>query len=109
MPLLTTKESPPGGWIYIQKDAAGKDFKKLRTHGTYSGFVREILTLRQANNLPGADEATVDTDLQAYTCFRLGNDPRYCVSGTGPVQRAPDVFYGQGPQGCGVCGGAKAT
>jgi hypothetical protein len=108
MPLLTNNTIPPGGWIYDQmKD--GVLFKKMVSHGTYIDFCKDVLSLRVGNNLPGATMAQVDADVQSFTCTRLGNDPRWCANGSGPVtQPTADTFYAVQPGGgCGGCGGSK--
>ena len=108
MPLLTTKTLTPGGWFYEQKDAAGAPFKKFHTHGPFDDFCRSILAVRQGNGLPGADLATVMADVDRYQCNRLGNDPRYCGQGSGPVTRADATFFSPGTPGCSTCGGTKS-
>lgn len=78
--------------------------------GPYSDFCTGIVNCRIANNLPGADFATVDREVQAFTCERLGNDPRFCgIPGqmSPPRITAASVYVGGGG-GCGGCGGKKA-
>jgi hypothetical protein len=109
MPLLTTNALPPGGWVYEQpKD--GLPFKQFREMGPFKDFLQGILSVRTANLLPGATLAEVDSDVQNYTCARLGNDPRWCAAGTGVVTQQPTeaTFYAVVPRrGCGGCGGQK--
>lgn len=108
MPLLTINTLPPGGWVYEQfKD--GALFKQFRSQGPYTDFLKGILSVRTANALPGATEADVDADVKTFTCTRLGNDPRFCGAGSGPVtQPKTGTFMAVSPSGsCGGCGGHK--
>lgn len=109
MPLLTTNALPPGGWVYEQTKE-GLPFKQFREMGPYKDFLQGILSVRTANVLPGATLAEVDADVQNFTCARLGNDPRWCGVGSGPVtQPTAATFYAVSPVGnCGGCGGQKA-
>lgn len=108
MPLLSTNKIPPGGWRYLQLDAAGKEFKFFHSMGTHTAFCREILECRIGNNFPGADMPTVVKDVGNATCSRLGNDPRYC-SGDGPILTQTRSARPVAPlRGCGSCGGRKA-
>lgn len=109
MPLLTTKTLPPGGWFYEQFDATGqKSLKKFHTNGPFNDFCNEILAMRSGNLLSGADIDTVKSDVDTYQCTRLGNDPRFCTSSSGPVTQAQAGFLAVSPAGgCGSCGGQK--
>lgn len=76
--LITTKTTPPGGWIYEQKDAAGKVIKRFASMNPFSMFCGAVLDFRRGNKLPRATLAEVQRDVIAFTCQRLGNDPRFC-------------------------------
>lgn len=80
MPLKTTSILPPGGWVYIQKDASGKDLKKFKSMSPFSDSVRDILAVRVSNSLPRATFQEVADDLEQAQCERLGFDPNWCVS-----------------------------
>jgi hypothetical protein len=108
MALMNVNTLPPGGWIYIQNDAAGQPFKKLKSMASYSDFCREVLNCRIANTLPNADLASVEREVQNATCTRLGNDPRYCTTGSGPVTMPAGTVYVGKQSDCGFCGGGKA-
>jgi hypothetical protein len=108
MPLLTTKNIPPGGWFYEQFDAAQKSLKKFHANGPFNDFCNEVLSMRAGNLLPGADLDTVKRDVDTYQCTRLGNDPRYCARGSGPVTLPQATFLAVAAPGCGTCGGSKA-
>lgn len=75
MPLKTITTLPPGGFPYVQP-GTGMKFNGMVP---FNQQVGAILGHRRGNNLPGADSQTVATDLDAYTCQRLGNDPRFCI------------------------------
>jgi hypothetical protein len=110
MPLLTTNNLPPGGWVYEQSKG-GLPFKQFKSMGPFKDFLLGILSVRTANVLPGATLPEVDADVQAYTCARIGNDPRFCGAGSGVVTQPPSesTFYAVTPSGgCGGCGGVKA-
>lgn len=108
MPLLTTKTLPPGHWRFEQLDAAGKSLRKFHSSGTFLSFCKEILQVRLGNGLARATIEEVMADADAAQCTRLGNDPRYCGSGSGPVQRGPIAVYGGAPKPCLGCGGKRA-
>jgi len=81
MPLIRTNKLPPGGWIYDQKNPDGTILKKFTSMSPFEDVAREILAVRTANNLPGADFASVSRDLDEAQCIRLGYDSTYCDSG----------------------------
>lgn len=110
MPLITTQTLPPGGWRYQQFRADGTPFRYFISMGPFTDFCADILLCRQSNNFPGADIVTVQNDVNQAQCQRLGNDPRYCAPGSGPitVNTAPAWLATAGPGGCGGCGGGPA-
>lgn len=78
--------------------------------GPFDDFCNQVLMVRTANGFPGADISTVSFEVNVSQCERLGNDPRYCVSGSGPVRtNTSATWYGTGDPagGCGGCGGQK--
>jgi hypothetical protein len=75
MPLKTITTLPPGGFPYKQKEMT----KERPWQGPFQNQVAWIVDFRRGNNLPGADAQTAASDLDAYTCQRLGNDPRFCI------------------------------
>lgn len=107
MPLLTTHTIPPGGWIYVQKNADGSILRRFKSMGPYDAFCNDVLSVRIANLIPGAVLAVVQSDVQAFTCERLGNDPRVCGPGSGPVAMSAGAVYVGGQPGCAFCGGQK--
>jgi hypothetical protein len=74
MPLIRIDTLPPGGFPY-KNPGTGKDFPGMTAFGHQ---VEAIVKYRRGNNLPGADAQTAASDLDSYTCQRLGNDPRFC-------------------------------
>jgi hypothetical protein len=81
MPLNTTTELPPGGWLYSQPlaDGSARAFKGMMPFGQFCSMV---LAFRQANSLPGATGNQVMDDVDNFTCQRLGDDPRWCQKKT---------------------------
>lgn len=109
MPLITTQTLPPGGWRYVQNRPDGSPFRQFVSMGPFTDFCQEILICRQSNGFPGADAVTVANDANRAQCDRLGNDPRYCGPGSGPVvaNNAP-AWLATAGGGCGGCGGGPA-
>lgn len=108
MPLISTNELPPGGWIYVQADAQGKFVKGFKQMGGFEAFCNSILIVRTANGLPRASLAEIAVDVEDQTCKRLGNDPRYCQTGSGPVAVKAGAFLATTGRACGHCGGRRA-
>lgn len=111
MPLITTNELPPGGWRYTQKRPDGSAFKYMVSMGGFTDFCKEVQALRISNGFPETDLPTVELQVNRAQCDRLGNDPRYCMSGSGPVMVHNQAAWvgTAGPDGgCGGCGGQKA-
>lgn len=96
--LIKPNELPPGGFSYIQTDT-GMRFDGMRS---FKEVCIEIKKHRLANNLKRASMTEIAEDLDKYTCGRLGNDPRWCSTGTTtayvPVVRTI---------GCGGCGSRR--
>ena len=63
-----------------------------------------IFQHRRGNNLKGDTVEQVIADLEAYTCQRLGFDPRYCTDGT---PAAPKAVVTKQKAGCSTCGGKR--
>lgn len=76
MPLKSTKVLPPGGWIFEQKESGWK----LRSMSPFRDAVQQIMLHRTANKYPRSSAEDAASDLENYTCQRLGNDPNFCTS-----------------------------
>jgi len=76
--LITNNTIPPGGWQYTQLDAQGKKLKSFSSMNSLSMFCGQVLNCRVGNRLERATLAEVQQDVTAFTCERLGNDPRFC-------------------------------
>lgn len=73
----------PAGFEF-QDRVTGKIYKD--THTLFDERVKQIIRDRLANRRLFTDETKVDAtavakELSAYTCARLGNDPRFCTNG----------------------------
>lgn len=85
MPLKNTNTLPPGGWVYEQKDGAGKVVKRFKSMSPFNEACMEILKCRQANNFPRATLPEVKVDVDEAQCVRLGFDPNF-------VKKKPITF-----------------
>lgn len=77
--LITLKTLPPGGWRFEQKSKDGRIIK-LDGMGPFWDHVHAIQTYRKSNGITPDDEQSISYELQAQTCARLGNDPKWCDS-----------------------------
>jgi hypothetical protein len=107
MPLLTINTLPPGQWRYEQKAPDGRVFRKFHGSGPFLDFCKTILSCRVGNSFPRATIDEVILDANNAQCERLGNDPRFCAEGSGPVVILQGPVAPAGG-GCGTCGGKKA-
>lgn len=98
--LLSLTKCPPGEFIYEQTEGIKRKFKFSDIY-TLSNTVADF---RKANSLPRAtsDEALVD--IVAYTCQRLGNNPRFCFNTDKTIQASIPKRLSRAGGGCGTCG-----
>ncbi len=80
MPLQYRTTLPPGGWIFEIKGRSGELLRKTRSMGPWNDAVKEIVEIRKANQLAGADVESVSAELDQFTCERLGFDPNWVDS-----------------------------
>lgn len=80
MPLISTNNIPPGGFVYTQKDNAGKVVKVFKSMSPWNEIRKEILDCRVGNHFSRATVGEVDEDLHKENCERLGFDPNWCTS-----------------------------
>lgn len=87
--LISRRTFPPGAWSYFQPHTNWQAPPGL----TFDQVVDAIIKHRRANPRFGlsTDRAAVETELDEYTCLRLGNDPAYCASSLarGPEKKVP--------------------
>jgi hypothetical protein len=79
MPLKTTSTLPPGGWVYEQKDNAGKIVQRFRSFSPFNEAASEIFNFRRNNGFARASLDEVKEDLEQAQCARLGYDPDWCI------------------------------
>ncbi len=80
MPLQHRTTLPPGGWVFEIKGRNGELLRKTKSMGPWIDAVKEIVEIRKANQLAGADTESVSAELDQYTCERLGFDPNWVDS-----------------------------
>lgn len=83
----------PAGGFYFKDAKTGMEFKE----GDFYSVVRLIIAHRKANprlyppeEFHNLDFTCVANELDAYTCSRLGNEPRFCESGE-PLKLVPEA------------------
>ena len=89
----------PGGYPYEQS-VNGKIYKWQDIGLDIVSQARKIAGFRKAN---GIERSSVDEcvdDVSAFTCQRLGCDPRFCSDGSTPTQTFQQAKSG----GCASCG-----
>lgn len=100
----------PAGGFYFKDAKTGMEFKE----GDFYSVVRLIIAHRKANprlypteQFHLLDFVCVGNELDAYTCSRLGNDPRFCESGE-PLKLIPaaDAKLVTMGKPCYMCGNA---
>lgn len=101
-----TSEFPPGGWSFVDIKT-GMKFNE----GAFGDVVMAIIKHRQANprvyppeELESFDQATVANELDAFTCSRLNNNPRWCVSGEPTPVDISGLEFMIMPNKCPKCG-----
>lgn len=93
MPLKTTTTLPPGGWVYEQKDNAGKVVQKFKSMSPFNEAAMQVLKLRENNKYDRATLAEVKEDLDNAQCERLGFDARFCSSKKKPFNINPISLF----------------
>lgn len=100
--LIRTDIFPPGGYPFFQPETDYK-FKGMTDFETQA---RLISAHRKGNNLARSTLAECLEDLDAYTCARIGNDPRFCYTMT-PNQRPTAAVVRSVQAKCGGCGARR--
>ena len=77
MSLKNTNILPPAGWVYSQKDNAGKVVKQFKSMSPFPDACKEILQCRVANGFNRATLPQVMEDVDEAQCARLGYDPAH--------------------------------
>lgn len=105
MPLLSRANFPPGGFLYREP---ALNWEAPRQGLPFEMVVAQIQAVRAANpSTRLSTAATVCADaLDAYTCARLHNDPRWCVSEDTVVAKA--IQAKRAAVACGSCGARRA-
>lgn len=98
--LKRTDKFPPGGFPFFQPET-GVHFKNMTDFETQA---RQIAVHRRGNNLPRATLEECMVDLDAYTCARIGGDPKYCCSDNSKVTEQAVTRI---VRKCGGCGGRR--
>lgn len=68
--------NPPGGYPYEQTEGIRKPFPSQPLIEAQAAIVADF---RKGNGLPRSDVKQALEDVDHYQCFRLGNNPRWCV------------------------------
>lgn len=95
--LLTHAKCPPGEFYYIQ---GGTVTKKFPPTPEIRSLASKVANFRRANNLPGATQDQALADIDAFTCARLNNNPRWCIDTDRPIPN--EIVRSTG--GCSTCG-----
>lgn len=99
--LITHSKCPPGQFYYLQSEGAAHRFASTPEINTLAQVVSNF---RSANHLPRTSYAEALEDIDAFTCARLGNDPRWCYQTQIPFdQTAPSILANQA-RPCATCG-----
>ncbi len=96
--LKRTDQVPPGSFPYEQTDGIRKKFEATSDIDAQAHLVADF---RLANNLPRATVEQAATDIDTFTCQRLGNMSEFCRDTEGKPY-TPPVTVRTG--GCGSCG-----
>lgn len=104
MPLLSRSHFPPGGFPYREPSL---NWSAPADGAPFDIRASQIQAVRVANPSAGLNpslEACADA-LDLYTCTRLRNAPRWCVSLDSPVARA--AIASRRPPPCAGCGAGR--
>lgn len=74
--LISHEKCPPGQFWYRQSFPGG--VKQWGATPEMRALGRKVSSFRTANGLPRSSFAESLADVDAFTCERLGNHPRYC-------------------------------
>src|ERR1044071_5844521 len=74
--LRSYEESPPGGYPYTQRRGIKRNFPSVPVIEEQPRIVADF---RAGNGIPRATIAEALEDIDAWTCWRLGNMRQYCV------------------------------
>lgn len=104
MPLIDRSKSPPGGFPYREPSIA---WKSPADGAVFVERVKQISAARVNNPTSGLDPTyeACGRDLDAYTCTRLKNDPKWCVVEGDPVAKA--LAISRAPRPCAGCGTSR--
>ncbi len=104
MRLCDHHRVPPGEYWYEQDFTAGGRnlHKRWKPTPDVGGLAAKVAVFRKGNNLPRSSVVDALEDIDAYTCNRLGNNPKWVMD----TETAWDqlVAAAHGPN-CKTCGG----
>lgn len=105
--LKSYEIGPPGSYVYKQEQGIRRPFGPSPS---IEGLAAELSGFRTKNGLPRASVQESLEDIDAYTCFRLGNMPAYCTCSDSQGNPTPALNAGS-PIGkpCRGCGAPILT
>lgn len=101
--LISHSRCPPGEFYYVQTEGLPHTFVSTPL---IRELAKTVVEFRKGNSLPRASLGDVLSDIDAFTCARLGNDPRWVYDSDQPLAVTSPIL--QAPKRGGCCG-ARVT
>ena len=102
--LKAVSPMPPGQFPYVEP---GSPTTSWPGDSDFPSQCQKIISFRKANKKPRASYAEVAEDLSAYTCQRLGGDPRWCRDSASKSFTETSPSVARQSSGCSTCGGTR--
>jgi hypothetical protein len=101
--LRSYDSSPPGAYPFSQ---GGEKPHRFPAEPMIEAQAHNLRAYRVGNHLPRSSYAECLEDVSTFQCFRLNNDPKYCVEcsedGMSNIALSPDAPGLQPCKGCGA-------
>lgn len=77
--LKSFDQSPPGSYPFTQRASQGFVTREFPAEPLIEAQARAVSAYRSGNNLPRSSYAESLADISIQTCWRLGNNPIFCI------------------------------
>lgn len=99
--LKSHLKCPPGSFPYEQTEGINRKFESWPL---IEEQARRVADFRKGNGLPRATVPEALQDIDLYTCWRLGNNPRFCYNTDRSYSDVSPMGQRTATGGCRGCG-----
>lgn len=99
--LKSHLKCPPGSFPYEQTEGINRKFESTPL---IEEQANRVVAFRKGNGLSRASFPEALQDIDAYTCYRLGNNPRFCYNTEKSFSEVAPMAHRGKTGGCGGCG-----